>query len=282
VKDSPSDGTIQNGWVTDSFVIRPSYNLGKAANGFDRVRVVKSWISKSKFPPTVPNVPTYAGDDEWAILELDQDVGTTLGWARVIPIDYSQSSQDIHFLGYPFIPPPCQQGVTCDTTTKTDTLCHSWGELYRYPNQLRAGWVNMAEGWGGESGSGALQCPDDSCHTGKINVIGTRWTEQYISSIDSVMAGIISAILKSDVKIPTSVALTARSRLDLHLENGSLRANADIDGEWQILSLDGRAILPSTFGRDLSIPADRLSHGVALIVFRAPGHAPITRQWMGR
>ncbi len=279
LKYSPTDGTIQDAWVTDSFFVRPGYNLEQSAPGFNAVRVVKSWISKSKFPSTVPNAPTYAGDDDWALLELDQDVGTTLGWARVIPIDYSQTLQFIHYLGYPFIPPTCQPGVVCDTHTKTDTLCHSFGEMYFYGAQTAMDWTTQAEGWQGESGSGAFKCPDDSCHRGKINVIGTRWTNQGISSIDSVMAGILSAILKSDVKIPASIIALSPSDFDLHLDHGSLRATSALAGEWQLLSLDGRAITAPSFGRSLSIASESLPRGVTLIVFRSPGQAPVTRRW---
>ena len=99
--DNPTDGTIQNVWVSDSFVVRPGFNLGVSATGFNRVRVVKSWVSRSKFPEGT----TYPGDDDWAILELDRDVGTELGWARVVPIDYSKSLQWMHTLSYPLIAP---------------------------------------------------------------------------------------------------------------------------------------------------------------------------------
>lgn len=282
VKDSPTDGTIQKSWVSDSFYVRPGLNLAQSAPGFKKVRVVKSWISKSKFPSTVPNVPIYAGDDDWAILELDQDVGDTLGWARVIPINYSQSLQFVHFLGYPFIPPPCQTGVACDTNTKTDTLCHSWGEMYYFTDQLARDWTTLTEVWQGESGSGAFQCPDDSCRTGKINVIGTRWTEQFISSIDSVMAGVISAILKSDVKIPASVVALSHPDLDLHLDGSSLHAAANREGEWQILTLDGRTVGSTGFGKSFTVATDNLPRGLVLIVFRASGQIPLIRQWIGR
>jgi len=262
--------------------VRPGYNLKQSSPGFDRVRVVKSWISKSKFPSTVPNVPTYAGDDDWAILELDQDVGTTLGWARVTPINYSQTLQFIHYLGYPFSPSVCPVGTMCDTATKTDTLCHSWGEMYFTNAQTAMNWTTQAESWGGESGSGAFQCPDDSCHTGKINVIGTRWTIQNISSIDSFMVGVISAILKSDVKIPASVVALTHHDFDLHLDGGSLQAAADRNGEWQILTLDGRTVGSTGFGKSFTVATDNLPRGLVLIVFRAQGQPPVTRSLVVR
>ena len=280
IKDSPSDGTIQDGWVSDSFAVRPGLNLGVSQPGFGRVRVVKSWISKSKFPATVPNVTLYAGDDEWAILELDRDVGTELGWARVIPIDYSKTSMNIHFLGYPWRNNACVAGVACDQVSRTDTLCHSWGGLYHYPTDLQMGWQSMAEGWDGESGSGAITCPDDSCRTGHADVIGCRWTRGNISSIDSVMSGILSAILK-DVKVPTvGVQAALHQAFGMRMEGGFLRATSDRDGEWQILSLDGRTIGSSAFGKSFSISQDRLPRGVALIVFLSPGQAPITQRWV--
>jgi hypothetical protein len=111
----PSCGpTIQEGWVTDSLYLRPGYNLGKSAPGYDRVRVVKSMLMRTKFP----DVAAYAGDDEWALLELEKDVGTELGWARVIPINYAWSTQWVHMMGYPQDPPACPKGEVCDMATK--------------------------------------------------------------------------------------------------------------------------------------------------------------------
>ena len=165
----------------------------------------------------------------------------------------------------------------------TDTLCHSYRDVYYDPTYGGAlHWTPMGESWGGESGSGGLLCPDDSCHTGKIDVVATRWMTQGFSSIDSVMSGIISAILK-DVKVPTASVLPVESaRFAMHLEGGSLRANSDREGEWKVLSLDGRAIGASSFGKSFSISQDQLPRGVALVVFRAPGQAPITQRWAGQ
>ncbi len=273
-----TQGSIQIGWVTDSVLIRPGYNLKMDAPGFDRVRVVKSYVSKSKFDSGVP----YAGDNEWALLELDRDVGTHLGWARVIPIDYSKTSQMIHMMGYPLIPKPCGGVVNCDTTPKTDTIMHSWQELDYAPDPIAPyqEWLPMISPWEGESGSGTFMCPDDSCRGGKINIVGVRWTISAINSNDSVMTGVMAAILKDDVKTPAlSVEVRETESFGLHLENGTLRATSALDGEWQLLSLDGRHLATPSFGRSLSIASDRLPRGVTLIVFRTPGQAPVTRRW---
>jgi len=274
-----TDMPIDQGWVTDSFFLRPGYNLGQSITGFDQVRVVKTWLSRTKFG----NVPKYEGDDEWAILELEKDVGTELGWARVTPIDYSRSYQWIHMMGYPFIPPKCPSGNICDTATKTDTLCHSWGDMVFQPSTGTAmAWAPLADGWEGESGSGAFHCPDDSCHTGKIDVVGIRWTANAIGAFDSLMSGVVAAILK-DVKIPSSTMHRLEpAGFSLSASNGALHGIADESGQWQILSLDGRAKSASSFGKSFSIATDQLPHGLALIVFRAPGQVPITRQWIGR
>ncbi|MCB9497549.1 MAG: trypsin-like serine protease [Fibrobacteria bacterium] len=282
VKYAPTTGTIQDFWVRDDFYVRPGYNLRQSAPGFDRVRVTRSWISKSKFPKSIPGVPDYPGDDDWAILELDQDVGTTLGWARVVPIDYSRKKQFMHYLGYPLIPPPCN-AESCDTATKTDTLCHSYGDMYFSNEQTVRNWVTMAEAWQGESGSGAFKCPDDSCHQGEIDVFGTRWTEQFISSIDSVMAGVIAAILKSDVRIPTGASPAgSHAGFDLAMEEGRLTAKAAREGEWRILSVDGRVLVPASRGRTVSVALDRIPRGMVLVVYRADGAAPVVRRWMPR
>jgi hypothetical protein len=71
-------------------------------------------LMRTKFP----DVAAYAGDDEWALLELEKDVGTELGWARVIPINYAWSTQWVHMMGYPQDPPACPKGEVCDMATK--------------------------------------------------------------------------------------------------------------------------------------------------------------------
>lgn len=275
----PSTGpTIQDGWYSDSFYLRPGYNLGQSASGFDQIRVIKSTVLRTKFP----GVPEYTGDDEWAILELERDVGTELGWARVIPIDYSNRYQRVHMMGYPLIPEDCPKGEVCDMATKTDTLCHYWSDMNFRDGYGVMAWSPRGEAWGGESGSGVFRCPDDSCRFGGINLIGVRWTTEAIGSIDSAMSGIIANILK-DVKVPTaSVASADHPGFSMRMDRGYLNASADRDGEWQILSLDGRAIGRPSYGRNLFIPADRLPRGVALVVFRTPGQAPVTRRWVAR
>jgi len=275
-----SMGSIQEGWVTDSLSVRPGYNLKQNYPGIGVVRVIRSYVSKSKFDSGVP----YPGDNEWALLELDKDVGSLLGWARVIPIDYSQKPQKVHALGYPLIPKACSGDPNCDSTTKTDTLCHSWQDLeYSTVTGPSQEWLPTIPGWEGESGSGYFNCPDDSCRNGKIEVIGVRWDIAAISSIDSVMAGVIAALLKDDIKIPpTSIAQVVGLEFDLRMDGSFLRATADQDGEWQILSIDGRSVGSPIFGRSLAVAADRLPRGVALVVYRAPGQAPVTRRWVAR
>lgn len=273
------DLPIDQGWVSDSMFLRPGYNLGQSISGFDQVRVVKSWMARTKFEI----VPRYAGDDEWAILELEKDVGTELGWARVTPINYAKPYQWIHMLGYPFIPPDCPAGNICDTKTKTDTLCHTWVDMYFQPSYGTAqAWQFTAEGWGGESGSGAFHCSDDSCRSGNIDVVGVRWTATNISAFDSLMSGVVAAILK-DVKVPpASVENNRLPMFSLFVSGSTLHGTADREGEWQILSLDGRTAGSSGFGRSFAVTTDRLPTGVALIVFRAQGQAPVTRRWVVR
>jgi hypothetical protein len=100
--------------------------------------------------------------------------------------------------------------------------------------------------------------------------------------VDSATSGIIATLLK-DVKVPTSTIADRESGgFELRMISNALVGNAPRDGEWQILSLDGRTIGAPTFGRNLSIPLDRLPRGVALVVFRAPGQPPVTRRWVGR
>ncbi len=280
VVEPPSLGTIQEGWVTDSVLVRPGFNLKMDAPGFGRVRVVRSYVSKSKFD----GAPPYTGDNEWALLELEKDVGTRLGWARVVPIEYGFSSLMVHALGYPLIPKACNGDPNCEPTTKTDSLCHSWQSLeYSSTPEKIQEWLPTVPGWEGESGSGYFRCPDDSCRTGKLDIIGVRWTNFGISSNDSVMTGVMAAILKDDIKLPpASTVQAARLNHELRSDGGFLKASADREGQWQILSLDGRAIGAPSFGYNLSVPLADLPRGVALIVFRAPGQAPISRRWVGR
>lgn len=277
-----SISTIEEQWDFDSLYVRPGYNLGKDQPGFDRVQVAKTIVSRSLFAGGTP----YIGDHDWAVLELSRDIGTELGWARVVPIDIRNPAQEIHMMGYPLIPEKCRPGIFCDSTSKKDTLCHSWGHLTFTPawdGSHTAEWFPSVPAWDGESGSGVFQCPEPSCTTGVVNVIGTRWLGTAISALDSVMSGIVTALIKDDIKIPSSVASAERgAQVDLRSVDGRLVSVQPRAGEWQILSLDGRAALPPSFGRNLSVPLDRLPHGVALVVFRAPGQAPVSRRWVGR
>ncbi len=279
VLPTPSS-TIQEEWEFDSLYVRPGYNLGKDQPGFDRVQVSKTIVSKSLFAGGTP----YIGDHDWAVLELTRDIGTELGWARVVPIDLGNSAQEIHMMGYPLIPEKCRPGIFCDSTSKKDTLCHSWGHLTYTASSLHtAEWFPSVPAWDGESGSGVFQCPEPACTSGSINIIGTRWLGTAISALDSVMSGIVTALIKDAVKIPSSVEPRNQApSFELRASGGLLLADALRDGEWQILSLDGRTVLPPSFGRDLSVPLERLPRGVALVVFRESGKAPVTRRWVGR
>ncbi len=96
------------------------------------------------------------------------------------------------------------------------------------------------------------------------------------------MSGVIAAILK-DVKIPSSV----HSRPEpvgfaLSASAGVLHGRADVAGQWQVMSLDGRSISSPGFGQTFSVDLANVPNGVALIVFRAPGQMPVSRRWIGR
>jgi hypothetical protein len=275
-----SVATIQEGWIYDSLYIRPGFNLGQNFPGLHRVRVETTIVSKSVFPFASP----YRGDNDWALLLLSEDVGNQLGWARVVPINIKKQQQTVHLLGYPLVPARCEYSTDCDTTSKTDSLTHSW-DFLEWFNELndRGEWQQYVPPWGGESGSGVLVCPDDSCRAGKIDVIGTIWTNESISSIDSVVSGVLSQFLK-DVKIPpvASVANPARSMFSLFAVGSTLQGTSDREGQWQILSLDGRTLAQTAFGRSFAVNLATVSKGMSLIVFRAPGQASLIRQWIGR
>jgi hypothetical protein len=96
------------------------------------------------------------------------------------------------------------------------------------------------------------------------------------------MSGVVAAILK-DVKIPSSI----HSRPEpvgfaLSASAGILHGRADVAGQWQTLSLDGRSILSPSFGPTYSVDLANVPNGVALIIFRAPSQAPVSRRWIGR
>jgi hypothetical protein len=285
--------SIDEGWVSDSLFIRPGYDRGHdlvpfagSKDTMAPIRVVRSWVPRSIFAYANEAGFTYIGDDDWAILELERDVGTELGWAAVGPLREGAelNYKKYHMLGYAGRS-SCYPD--CGRITRTDTLTHGYMPVTRdmwdiTGTDLKATWTPLMPGWFGESGSGFYDCPDDNCLGGKTTVRGTRWTEQAISSIDSTMSGVIAKILK-DVKIPTAAVYEpVRTEFELRMERGFLQASSDRDGEWQILSLDGRSIGAPTFGRNLSISAGRLPRGVALVVFRTPGQAPVTRRWVGR
>lgn len=277
-----SVSTIQEGWIYDSLYVRPGFNLGHNFPGLHRIQVETTIVSKSVFP----FAPQEKRDNDWALLLLSQDVGNQLGWARVIPIDIKQPKRTVHLLGYPLVPARCEYTTDCDTTSKTDSLTHSWGFLERDDfggwNEGVSEWHQYVPPWGGESGSGVFVCPDDSCHTGKINVIGTIWTNESISSIDSVVSGVLAQLLK-DVKIPSSVVPRPEPvGFALSASAGVLHGRADVAGQWQVMSVDGRSISSPGFGQTFSVDLANVPNGVALVVFRAPGQAPVSRRWIRR
>ncbi len=281
--------TIEFGWTSDSNYVRPGFDRGHdlpEANTSGRrmapVRIVKSWVSRSVFENANERGFPYSGDDDWAILELERDVGTDLGWAAVGPLKPGDENRKYHFLGYPGRP-QCGTGAFCDTVSRSDSLSHSYTPVelnYWDPTgkDQKLDWRPLVNSWFGESGSGFLDCPDAKCLAGRMVVRGTRWTEFAISAVDSIMSGVIATLLK-DVKIPASVVTLSHSNFDLHLDHGFLRATSAMIGEWQILSLDGRNLTTPTLGRSFSISADRLPRGVALVVFRSPGQVPVTQRW---
>jgi hypothetical protein len=293
--NSRASESIQDGWLYDSMFVRPGYDRGhdlpsSSVQGgrIAPVRVVRSWVPRTVFKYADEYGFIYAGDDDWAIMELDRDVGTELGWAAVGPMKpgIEVNGKKFHILSYPWRP-QCSDGEFCDTVPRSDSLSHSYGTV-TYSlwdpsgTNFKEVWCPLVLSWFGESGSGFLDCPDNNCKSGKMTVRGTRWRENTISSVDSTMSGVIAEILK-DVKIPSSVEpRNLAPSFELRAAGGFLQAEAIRDGEWQILSLDGRAIGAPTFGRNLSVPLDRLPRGVALVVFREPGQVPVTRRWVGR
>jgi hypothetical protein len=102
------------------------------------------------------------------------------------------------------------------------------------------------------------------------------------SPIDSSMSGIISIILKN-VQVPSSIAKrTTPTGFELRASGTMLVASAPQEGEWQILSLDGRRLVPQAFGKTISVRLEALGSQVALVVFREPGKAPVVRRWVSR
>jgi hypothetical protein len=287
--NSRASEPIEGGWVYDSLYVRPGYDRGHdlpdstSPDGYLKpVRVLKSWVSRTVFEYANEHGYKYNGDDDWAVMELERDVGKELGWAAVGPLKPGDENRNYHMLGYPG-KDPCSGD--CDTVSRRDSLSHSYTPVeikYWDPVDFKEIWSPLVTGWFGESGSGFLDCPDRKCLSGRVTVRGTRWKEVSISAIDSIMSGVIATLLK-DVTIPTS-SLTSFHQLsfDLGLKNGLLSGSSDREGEWQILSLDGRLIGSPSFGKSFAVATDRLPHGVTLIVFRAPGEVPVTRRWVAR
>ena len=252
----------------------------------DPVRVVRSWLPRSAFAYSADFGYGYNGDDDWAILELERDVGTDLGWGGVGPLKPGDQNRRFHFLSYPDRP-QCGTTTYCDTVSRRDSLSHSFTPVelvYWDPTgqDHKLDWQPLVTSWFGESGAGFFECAELNCTSGRLSVRGTRWKEFAISAIDSIASGVISALLK-DVKIPSSV----HSRPEpvgfaLSASAGILHGRADVAGQWQVMSLDGRSISSPGFGQVFSVDLANVPNGVALIVFRAPGQAPIARRWVGR
>ncbi|MBK9577115.1 MAG: trypsin-like peptidase domain-containing protein [Fibrobacterota bacterium] len=210
---------IQEQWVSDSFYVRPAFDRGHDYPGKAPVRVVKSTISKTIFPA----LAAYAGDNDWALLELASDLGTSLGWAQVYPMDSLREGKNIHMMGYPVIPDKCRTGIPCDTVSRKDTLCHSWGPLERRHQGPQKDWAPLVPAWQGESGSAILDCPDDACVRGPLRTRGTRWTLDAINAFDSTMSGVLAKLLE-DVKVPLSGVLAQAALASQGIEarwNGS-------------------------------------------------------------
>ena len=284
---------IESAWVSDSLFVRPGFDRAQdipTANDpsirMQPVRVMRSWIPRSAFAYSADHGFGYSGDDDWAILELERDVGTDLGWAAVGPLKPGDQERRFHFLSYPDRP-QCGTTTYCDTVSRRDSLSHSYTPVnlnYWDPSMADFSqiWQPLVVSWFGESGAGFLDCPDEKCASGRISVRGTRWTSEVISAIDSIASGVISTLLK-DVKIPSSIHSRPESMgFALSASGGALHGRADVAGQWQILSLDGRLISSPGAGQTFLIPLENAPNGVALIVFRAPGQAPVTRRWVGR
>lgn len=208
-----STSSIQEYWYSDSVFARAALDRGADYPGMVPVRIVRTTISKSVFPISKP----YDGDNDWALLELESDIGTRLGWAQVAPMEASRDGKNIHMLGYPIRPPACRTGVPCDTVSRKDTLCHSWGPLRRNNYGPIQDWVQKVPGWQGESGSGILDCPDDACRLGRLRVRGTRWTVEAANAFDSTMSGVLAKLLEN-VKPPLSGALPAMESLPMEIQ----------------------------------------------------------------
>ena len=255
-------------WISDSLFVRPAYNRGKDHPGMNPVRVVRSTVSKSVFPIAAQ----YVGDNDWAMLELASDIGTSLGWAQVAPMNASREGASIHMLGYPVIHAACRVGIPCDTVSRKDTLCHSWGPLQRRKQGPIQDWSPLVPAWQGESGSPVLDCPDDGCRLGTLRVRGTRWTTDAISALDSTMSGVLAKLLEG-VKVPLSGTL-AQAGL------GAMGIDARWDGRGWELRCEGAttfdAFRPNGTRLEIAskVPVVRLSPAGArmvLVVARGPG-----------
>ncbi|MBK8804819.1 MAG: trypsin-like peptidase domain-containing protein [Fibrobacteres bacterium] len=260
-----SISSIHEQWVSDSFFVRPGFNLGRDYPGMEPVRVVKSTISKSVFPIS----GGYNGDNDWALLELESDLGTSMGWAQVAPMETSREDRMIHMMGYPVIPSTCRAGQVCDTVSRKDTLCHSWGPLGRNHFGPILDWVPLVPAWQGESGSGILDCPDDVCVRGSLRTRGTRWTLDAINAFDSTMSGVIASIL-SDVKIPESTLRSTKPSkpvLRMRWTSPGLEVETDRLARIEVLDARGRSLLRT--GEATNWTLERLNRkGVLLVVAR--------------
>jgi V8-like Glu-specific endopeptidase len=263
-----SISSIQEGWVTDSYYVRPSLDRGRDYPELSAVRVVKSYVSKSVFPIA----PAYDGDNDWAILELASDVGTKLGWAQVVPMTDDRENKPIHMMGYPIFPPDCGMGKICDTATRRDTLHHSWSYLWRYNVESTQDWYPQVNNWRGESGSGAFDCPDNPCKKGVIHVRATLWKERVLSSIDSTMSGVLAKLLEG-VNIPVSRlaprGLIQAPRLEARWERDGFTIHCQQASVVEAYRTDGSRLLVSRTETGFRVGPHGSS--VLLVVARGPG-----------
>lgn len=258
---------IQEEWYADSFFVRPSFDRGRDYPGFKPVRVIRTTVSRTQFP----SLASYAGDNDWALLELEADLGTSLGWAQVYPMESNRDGRNVHMLGYPVIPEKCRTGIPCDTVSKKDTLCHSWGPLDKL-NQgqgVPKDWIPLVPAWQGESGSAILDCLDDACVRGPLRTRGTRWTIEAINAFDSTMSGVLAKLLE-DVKVPVSAMRSPR-----HSEPGlrtawtatGLAVETDLPARIEVLDAQGRNVFRTGPGTSWTLGRPAQS-GVVLVVAR--------------
>lgn len=268
---------IDQGWVSDSFYVRPGFDRGRdlpdsAGTGrMEPVRVVKSWVSRSVFDLADQHGFGYAGDDDWALLELERDVGTQLGWAAVGPLEPGAQNRYYHMLSYPSRA-LCLVGEVCDTVSRSDSLSHSWGPVDWDPFQEKGGWTTFVAAWGGESGAALLDCEQSHCRAGKAVARATRWSTQGISALDSVMSGVLAKLLEG-VKVPVADLEPWRPagspRIEARWEDGFWTIPCPRAVAIEVFRLDGTRVEASRVDGGVRLASGRAK--VLLVVARGPG-----------